>query len=194
MILSPSLFSSLCLSAVSFRASTCPFNLSASTCQSDSHLDHWSLLSAHLCLRKRGFWYNQYTTKLTTNNSGIYDLIYNIVEYLAPRSDGWSPGILPPLLPPCNIIILWFSFLSSEISCWAWLMASHGLAGPGSPDVTEVTPGLIQEMGGAVPGIWMPLCAPADWTFDWKCDGGTRSSWVAPWKIKNNIYVCARVS
>lgn len=57
-------------------------------------------------------------------------------------------------------------------------MASHGLTGLGSPDGTDVRAGFIQEIGGSVPGICVPLCAPADWTFVVKCDGGTRSFWI----------------
>ncbi len=183
-MLSLSLISSLCLPAVSFRASTCPFNLSASAlcfsasrCHSDSHLDHCSLLSAHLCLRTRSYSCSQYATQ-QTNNNGVSDHTKLIVGYLVLRSNGWSTWILP--LSPCSIMILWFSFLSSKISCWAWVMASHGLAGLGPPGGTDVTPGFIQEMGGCVPGTWTPLCAPADWTLDAKCDGGTRSFWISP--------------
>lgn len=58
-------------------------------------------------------------------------------------------------------------------------MASHGLAALGSPagDVTDDTPGFIQDIGGGVP---LSLFAPEDWALDAKCDGGTRSSWTLP--------------
>lgn len=119
----------------------------------------------------------QYATKATDNNA-ISDHIKQTVGYL--RSDGCSTGILSLVLCPCNLMSFWFSFLSSKISCWVWVIASHGSAGLGSLGGTEVTPGVNQEVGGVVRGIWTPLCVAAGWTLDVKWDGGTRSSWIFP--------------
>lgn len=120
--------------------------------------------------------------------------IYHSVGYLALGSDGWSAATLPLMLSPCNIMILWFSFFSSKISCWACVMASHGLAALGSPDGSGnvVAPGFIQEICGGVPWLVTPLFAPPDWKLDAKCDGGTRSSLVSPNNNKNDrLCLCA---
>lgn len=175
-MLSEILISSLCLLALSLRASSCPVSRSdsvlcfcASRCHSGSHLDHSSALSAHLCNQQE---VNTLYTQVSSSRHAISLLpTVHTVGYLALRSDECSKATLPLMLSPCSIRILWFSFLNSKISCWACVRASHGLAAPG----------FIQEpAAGCVPCTLTPLFAPAGWTHEAKWDGGTRSSWTCP--------------
>lgn len=167
IVLSLSLISSQCLSTVVSKTSTCLFKLSASSlclsaskCQSDSHLNHRLLLSSHLFLKK----------------AGLLGAIHTIDKqkrlwYLVWESDGEDTGKFPLGFSFCSLTSLWFSFLSSLISCLVWLIASHGLGVLGSPGMLE----FIHGEDWSVPGI-----LGANWALDSKCDGGTRSFWLLP--------------
>lgn len=78
IVLSLSLISSHCLSTEVFKTSTCRFNLSASSLcfsaskrQSDSHLNHCLLLSAHLFWRKQEYW--ERSAQVTNKN--VFDTL-----------------------------------------------------------------------------------------------------------------------
>lgn len=171
-----SLISSSCLSVLSFKDFSCIFNLSASTlCFSVSRLDSESHF-VHWCAGLRS---KEEACLWEVVIIGVKWQFLFHVDYDLGSSE-CSTGILPLIMLSCNIIMRWFSFFSSRISCWAWAMASHGWTGLGSADGTGVTPGFIRDMEGIVPVLWRPRFSLGECLLDAKWEGGTRSSWRCP--------------
>lgn len=102
---------------------------------------------------------------------------YRAAPDLAMECAESSVDSVPLKQSPCNIRILWFSLCSSRISCLAWAMVSHGLAGPESDGGVAAW---VTHFIGVVP---RPVTVPgtmmeADWVLAVKWDGGIRVLWL----------------
>ena len=193
-MLSFSLISSLCLTALSLKVSTCPRSLSLSArslSRSKRHSDSSPPRSPHLGRQYRNSLHVSLVQSTRWAISDSKDIrIPNACGYLAEWVLCWAEGDRSLFS-----LSLWFSSRSSSISLLVWAMASHGSPGI---DVDRGVQGTVVSLNlwGPDNAEWPmrePVTDPAEswcpgreagveWWLEMKWEGGIRFLWVFPEK------------